>query len=1068
MTEIARPQVAYMPMIILNLLLLFTLSAFTQTPLTVTENPDGTVTIKNGLLGIVVPSSKNISQGKGVLGPIQSFILKDGSQPDKSPNFVVSQPLPAKATAEIRKTTDRVTCIFDYRFPGGQFYRCTLIVTKNSKTITVEEDSDYDLRYNIGLCEAPGFDRARYRGWNAVSPEYGYEPDGKAYREENSRQPLDATVDLDCSKPRKFPMMSNWDPAGGEINTGRYWQVYRNNGSPSENLFGIFQGQPSRLIGNRFVGVRLVTGPNPTQKPGLELEMELVRRGPDNSYVPRKRFQWCAYISTKADLLPANSFQPIGKEMNRVSGIASRVDSYCSKPLLINESFLRGACYQDEKTIKDMVDRVKAEAGYYDRMCRINPSFKPVLDIWKYRDSAVSSKKFILEGYEQVRNELVNGDGSHAFNLKYWMGGISFKSYTMRISAMFADPSIVLTAAEKDRMLAFLRLMARVQWDDDHVPFFDSSGINFGTANMSYQYRNNGRNFFALLFSQDPEFKERASHVLDETRKDLLKAIAENGISFASPHYTQATVDPILFSMLQLKTMGIKDLFAEQKTRLISFINFYTSLLTPPSVRFMGYRKLVSIGDGSEESAPTFALLAAGFQDIDPGLSNSMYAIFENGAPRQSLFGEMGLSVNIGNHKGEFKGGSANYPGYMSHARSGINTPMETAAWVINGEIYSDHRNQDRGEAVIYALGAPLSLSRSSFYTPHAPDARLRSLLVPEAMFPSWKGAQQPINGEDKMGDPWKKSSVTDYGKFPGFTYSMSAIEGEKKQWNRSFLMIHVDEKQPLFVFYDSTSEPAIWSMMFMSDDVIENSRTPIKTTARIHDGARKELPEATREKNLPPGWNSFSFKGQKWKTHPSGGINWDLYTYTGAPTSYTFSQWTNTWQNSQEVAEFQQTNGKPYEEMQQIMRWRSTKPFLAVITPFSKDGTALKSEIAGPGAIILKSIKRKYTIRSSYCIVDDNAEGKTILFLSEAATEAEGISCTGGNAAITIKGNEVRLRISGKSRKLKLTLPFEVNDSEGISKNTKGSALIEIQHTGNLDIGPEDKGYTEYVLTRK
>ena len=139
-----------------------------------------------------------------------------------------------------------------------------------------------------------------------------------------------------------------------------------------------------------------------------------------------------------------------------------------------------------------------------------------------------------------------------------------------------------------------------------------------------------------MLLAQDPEFSERARQAAVKVNEDINISVYANGASFGSPHYTQATLDPILFSMLQLKQAGVADLF-RTNPKIKKFAEFYSTLITPPSVRFGLNRKLISFGDGSEESAATFALLAEGLKEVDPSLSARLFHIFNNGPQRFTL-----------------------------------------------------------------------------------------------------------------------------------------------------------------------------------------------------------------------------------------------------------------------------------------------------------------------------------------------------------------------------------------------------------------------------------------------
>lgn len=1060
---------------LLAILLTMSLHGFSQSALKATQQPDGSILLNNGIVGVLVPSDKMIRQNGRVLAPVQAFMLKDGSISDQSPNILQSRTSIISVKVENASTTDQISYQFYYVFTGSTYYSCKITLNKGSKTIQILEDSNDDVSYSVQINGKHSFNQARYRGWNASSPEYGREPDGKQYRDENNRSPVDATLDFRFDQPTRYALMSNWDPAGAEVNTGRYWQVYKKSGRPDEPLFGIFQGKPSLLIGNKFVGVRFMSSPAPGKNTGvLELKMELERRGPDNSYVPRKRFQWCVYLSTQQDLAAPDQYQPIGLEMNKLSGVASRVMDYCTKPLLLNPRMMKGAIYLDENAVQQLIGNVKKDKLFYEHLIRINPSFKQSLDAWRFPDSAASLKKYVLQLYAGIRKELTLGDGTHAFNLKYWMGSMYYKNIASLIMALFADESISLTTAEKSEMEGFLRLMARLLWDNDYVPFFDSSGINFGTANMSYQYRNNGRNFFALLFSKDPEFKGRAENVLEETRKDLNTAIAANGISFASPHYTQATIDPILFTMLQLRNAGMGDLFQEQKKLIEKFIAFYTSLLTPPSVRFMGYRKLVSIGDGSEESAATFALLGAGLKGIDSTLSNNMYFIFENGAARQSTFGSLGLTVDLLPHRGKITTGSANFPGYLSHARSGVNTVRESAAWIINGETYIDHRNDDRGEAIIYALGAPLSLSRSSFYSPHVPDARMRSLVIPERLFPNWKSDHQ-ANAVANASNPWLSAKSTVFAKFPQLVQSTSLMSNGNQSWARRFIMVHVKDEEPIFILHDSLfkTEPSIWSMAIMAESVHANGKEQLKIPPKVYDNSNRfEFPNGSPEKALTPGWNRFYFIGQPWIKHPDKGINWWLHLYTPGSSSYSFTQWTNTWQNTQETEEFAKYNNRPYEETQQIIRWKSQLPFFAVITPFGKSDSlkSLKFTSGSEQKLELRAGSRIYQVTPWQIDVKDN-NIRTIFFFGNQQGSIDGFLSSGGPMAFQLEGNQITIMVSGNKGTREIQLPFEVvavGKDAPLPKITNGKSKLTISYEGNETVYPGDAGYRAYTYQRK
>ncbi|MFN2439562.1 MAG: hypothetical protein ABR503_10215, partial [Chitinophagaceae bacterium] len=907
-----------------------------NTPVTIINNPNSSrLEIKNGLLGLVIPkeSTFNASAPQYTLAPIQAIIYKDGVYSDNSDNYLETTAPPTSLKVTITKETqDECIVVIQYNFnkpsfndigygvyPGGGagpgYYKTTISLKKGAKSAVIEVESDYDVSYTFKIANGLDPDQARYRGWSSNSVEDGYEPSGRPLQPAN---PVEATVDLNYSKEKYFPFLSLWDQAGAEVNTGRYWQIFNSGQSSNANLLGFFQGRASRLLGGKDVGVRLVIKTDrATNRMASFANISLKRRGDDNSWYQKKRFQFGIFVSTKSDVLNPTQVQPIMKEMNYVSGLATKIDSYAQNSAVINPSFFEGALFLKPEKIQALIKRIKTDDAFYNKVIAMDSYFTPIADAWRSQAAATEAINSIISFGEYLKDVHKNGDGIHNQSTKYWMGSFKYKSYASQVSCLFADKSIQMTPEQKEALLGVVRMMARIEWDDDNVPFSDSSGAGLGTANMPFMYKN-ARNFFSLIFSNDPDFQDRAKKVFESTRADILNGIYKNGSTFGTPHYSQATIDPILFSMLQLKQAGVGNLFQEERERITKLTDFYSTLLTPPSVRFKNHRKLVSFGDGSEESAVSFALIASGLEDIDPVLSKKLYSNFQNGAARLSIHGYIALAADLTqDYAPVYNSTSSNFEGYLSHLRSGINTNNETAAWVINGDDYFDHRSDDAGEINLYALKVPMSVSRSCFYYPHAPDARIRSVVIPESMFPQWNSGNQPIIGNTK---PWNRSNQLEFAKLGNSTMSLSKMSGDG-DWFRKIVMVTIKEDQPIIILYDSVTnnKPAIWSMPFMSQGAVSTPVGNVTPVDRLYDrdNNSQQLPVATSENGLNKGINKFSFTGQDWpKTvHPAGGIDWHMYNVSNSAGSFTMSQWTNNWQNSAEMNEYWQTTGKEYKE---------------------------------------------------------------------------------------------------------------------------------------------------------
>ena len=1083
----------------------FNINSYAQ--VVVKETKDGMLwEISNGNLGIGIPSEASYKKNEQqTLSPIQYFIYPNGQKSDNTPNYITIQyprmggsgPLGLKLKWVIRNKDEcKVEILYAFRKPrfelygkkydGGEpgpgYYKTTIHIRKDEKSVMFLEEFDYEISHRVNISNGLEPDQYRYRGWSADSEQNGYEKPGVKYRQEAERgYPMDATKEIVFDANGKYVQLPYWEPAGGEINNGRYWMAYNKNAPKSAFLFGVFQGNPAKLYGGRGIALNLFSTTNTEEDKGqkkVELTLGLERRGADDSWYIKKRFEWGVFISTKNDLLETVKTQPIAVEMNKRSGLAKEIDDYANKPAILVPSFYEGGIFCSPVKLQQLIKRVANDDAFYQYMVNADSYYKPVFDAWRTEKAAQSLINELINFSKELKENYKTGEGIYRDDIRYWKGANQFKLKAITISCLFADKKININAAQRKELESLVRLMARILWSDTNAPINDSAGINFGTANMPTQYMNS-RYFFALLLGKDPEFQKRSSLVLNEVKANIKSNIYGNGSTFGTPHYTQPAIEPILFSTLQLKYAGIADLFRDEPL-IKKFADFYSSLLTPPSPRFGNNRKIISFGDGSEESAVVFGLLASGYENLYPDLSKQLNAVFQNGPPRMSLFGPVFLAVDLSTqYKQPIDLQSSNYTGYLSHHRFAPNSENETAAWILNGDSLFDHRNDDRGEIAIYSLNAPLSLSRSSFYYPQATDARIRSMVIPYSLFPEWDKSDQPVNIRSFKPGTWQRSKQIEFAKLSVSSISTSHMQTDSDAWIRRVVVIGKNAEKPIIVLFDSlhTKGDNIWSMLFMSDGPVQTPAGVVTPLKKIYNNNDKtEKPVGTLAQNLKTGVSRFHFTGQSWNKnfHSHGGIDWDVYLISQVPTSFSMSQWTTTWQNSSEQDDFMKANGRPYEESQQILRIKGGKDFFTIITPFHKgDKYSEPFKQINNETFLLKDNNDSTLItRSGFRI--KNTESITLGSWSSQSFNNSGYAISGGPAEMDITAKGIKVRIHGNSGVRTFRVPIT-----GIS-TTQSSAQIKLSvqkgytewtinyKSKGMDLLSTEQGYTEYLFNIK
>lgn len=849
--------------------------------------------------------------------------------------------------------------------------------------------------------------------------------------------------------------------------------IHYNTVTDSFYIVGKYQGKLCRFRTKDGTDPVLVSQFNSTAQPIAGIRVQLSRISPP-AYFPDIRFDWAIFAGEKGSDLPAADLvQPIGLTMNRLSGMANKVDNYQSAPLTFNNSFLSGSLYKSSASTSALINKIRNDNSFYQEMTTIDPSFKNVMDAW--RDDPGNpvntglAVQEVLNYAANLKSALKTGDGIYSYLHHYTLGSNEMQRQAMKTAGLLADDK--LTAAQRDTLQGIAALFARILWDDDFVPFFLDHGLSFGTGSQGSTYALR-RWFFCLLADDDPEFSARAATVSDYLQAGLNDYVNGYGAAKGSPHYLQPTMDQLTMIALQLRNAGKIDKFSSSDT-LRYFADFLLHLRTPASVRFDNHRKLISLGDGSEESAAIFGLLATGFADTDTLLSRKLMHAYRNGRATSTDFGFVTMAVN---HElpdsNLINAKSGHFPGYMSTMRSAVGTQQESALWFLNGDWFSDHRNDDRGQAVIYALGAPLSLNFGSLYSPHMASPHLKNSLAPQSLFPTWNDASQPFILSAGV---WDESSNQSYQAYKNSTYSKALINGQHGNWTRQVHFFSPRVQNPIFIIKDSlnNSNNFIWNFNFMAEG-------PVQTPSGLVDppnafwngqGSPQEQPSASPLINLDTTLNRFDFQGSNWVEHPSGGIDWEVYVQTQNPVGATLSEMGHNFIPTNELNEFQQSNGAPFAENQTLLRINGSNSFYTVIIPYPKGQRPTGLSIAKAGDTLFVDAPGLFTFNTNLAAATYAEPGgrKVLTAFDNLPHSLDGASVAGGPMELEILADTVFARLHGPGGLRAVTLPagnWTLKERSPNAHFSNGHWLLSHSFADSLH-NTYTGGYTEYVFTR-
>ena len=816
---------------------------------------------------------------------------------------------------------------------GAGTFRVAITLQAGQPSILIEEETDMDLRWTLDLGAALKPDQARYQGHHATSVDNGFESDGRQYRMSHDRPNMDAFVELPFTGPSPYGrFLTRWDPWA--FDTGWYWQFYRKDALASANLVAIFQGRASRITGAHFSGV-VVQSALPGE---LRLVTQFSRRGPDATVFARNRFSWGLFSGTKGDLREPTAIQKVTQQMNLHAAInLNKVHRYV---LDVDPSPAEAhGLYLDRNALVAMIRRIRADAagplgrGYYGHLYGAEPTLRPLWDAWADRSGRKARELAgtVIARSRDLADALVNGQGIYSFQYHYWHGGLEMTRDVVLIAHLLAysefEPA-QLPADTRARLRSVAALYAYILWDDDFVPMFNH-GQNLGTDNMPIQ-QTSYRDLLALMMPRHPALASKVAGVRARGADLLAKSANEHGAALGSNHYLQASMGPVLNIMQQQKRSSgpSEDPFRTQP-RLTAFSEYLLHLLTPLERRFGGRRKTVSFGDGSTESTELYGQLGTAFRGVNDALSERLMGAWrQTGAPHSGFFGSSVLRIDETLPERSPMLGDRHFPGALTVLRHGFGTPDETAAWLIDGDFYRDHRHCDSGAVMLYALGSPISVHWGSLYEPHVPGAWMQNVVVREASLNArWDSAD--VSTDECFGkrEQTVKAAGLDLGS--GWASATATFEDKGNLWNRRVWHYRSDPAAPVLRIRDEfggprASDPKIFSLTLMAAG-------PVETSVGLREvplSSAPAKPPAGAQFALAAGITRLGFKGQ-W------GVDFDLFIVADTAQQGTVTGWKHFWHPTREADEYKRATGKSFQEAQYILRLRGRSAFDVLIVPY-------------------------------------------------------------------------------------------------------------------------------------
>lgn len=880
------------------------------------------------------------------------------------------------------------------------------------------------------------------------------------YRGDSLNPTQDAYLDLTYTGDRppawtcsvsNYGNVVSYYPATDNGGRGWYVEMYNSTAGSAAPVFGVYEGRVSKQIGSdvgpNTPGIytsnkHWITG---TIAAGIEVPNYL--RGAANNIVTDVHRNWAIWVSTQADLLlPTSQHQPIATDQNTLASInLSHLYTYQltfpDPPGGWQWLYMSPASAQQLVSWVINGTPVCGSVTCYFNLLMANSTgqTQSLLEMWQGNSTAAvqTTVNAALSLTQSIMNEIANGDNHWYDPYAYYQIGLYTTPFTSVLNAVLMDSNS--TPAQKSLAKAMLALFGCILWDEDWFPIDNVGGA--GLANqteMYYQFRTES---VAAVPSQ-PALAADLTTAISYSTSEFDQYFSPTGAVPGSTHYEAAFFDPLIINYQSLILDG---LLTMTDPKWLAYASWELSIQTPPEPRFGNVLKGYSNGDGNTEGDPRTGMLATVLNPVNPAVasnlmwawqqSNTATSLTEDGSVDSTIFIDPTIAAVMPQL------GSINIPGYHSVERLGFNTPYHTVAWFINGGFYSTqgHRHYDDGQVSIYAQAAPLAIDfNPNLYYPEVPGRFMHDSIVYDSELPNPWSADQPLlmDASTLMNNP----TNTEFGAFANSTTSSATFSfpADGTVWTRIVRTMAFDPTYPIIYVTDNFSGPSAtlgktltWNMM--ATGPVSTPAGPITPISRFSTGCQSPagaLPSANDTSGLAPyslatGLQQFNFTGVTWPQHATGGIDWDLFTFSSSTgEQFLIGNWGHGCHPQREMNEYQAANGAPFAEIQDILRIHGAGPFTTIILPYRKTETPTRTVSQQSCGVQILQGSETTCFNPSAAQYSNGT--KSILTVYDGSTQsAFGVTLAGGPQELVIQSGQIMWTLSGETAGTRsLTLP--------------------------------------------